>query len=118
MLSVALVALGGALGAAARYSAGLLALRLFGTGFPVGTLLINILGSFLLGWLSAAGLERRLALTLGAGVLGGFTTFSAFSVEAVGLFGRSVPLAALYISLSTGLSILAAWAGLSMGRTT
>ena len=85
-----LVFLGGGLGAAARHGVNILSLRLWGAGFPFGTLLINVVGSLVMGVLvehfvlrSGVSMSARLFVT--TGVLGGFTTFSAFSLEAVAL---------------------------------
>ena len=112
------VALGGALGASARHGVNLGAARLFGPGFPWATLAVNIAGSFLMGLLVAAlgrgGLWAPFLLT---GVLGGFTTFSAFSLDAVMLWQKGQGgLAALYVGASVLLSLAALVAGLSMGR--
>lgn len=115
-MTLLLVALGGALGAVLRHLVGEGALRLFSLSLPLSTLAINILGSFLLGWLIGAGMERRAALFFGVGVLGGFTTFSSFSVQALALLERA-PLQALgYILASVALSILAAALGMGLGR--
>lgn len=82
------VALGGAIGAALRYLSGSAAIRLLGSGFPYGTMIVNILGSFLMGFAAFYMLERmdgsyaRFAPFILTGVLGGFTTFSAFSLDA------------------------------------
>jgi len=85
----ALVAMGGALGAALRHLVSLWSLRQFGPSFPVGTMAVNILGSFLMGvliaWFTLRGGSQGLRLFLAVGVLGGFTTFSAFSLDAVNL---------------------------------
>lgn len=87
MYNLMLVALGGAVGASGRYGLSHLTFRQFGPGFPVGTLAANILGSaamgLLVGWLAFRGAEssQSLRLFLGVGLLGGFTTFSAFSLE-------------------------------------
>ena len=84
MTHVLLVAAGGAIGAALRHLFGLGAIRLFGIGFPFGTLGVNVIGSFLMGaliaWLlfRSEGGGQGLRLFLATGVLGGFTTFSAF----------------------------------------
>jgi CrcB protein len=83
-----LVCLGGALGSGARYIVGSLSVALFGTAFPYGTILINILGSFAIGWYAAHGhphaphppSEEMRAFVM-AGLCGGFTTFSAFSLQ-------------------------------------
>lgn len=120
-MTVVWVGLGGAIGAVLRYLSVGLAARAFGTGFPVGTLAVNIVGSFLMGIAAAYLLgrlgERPLAMIM-PGVLGGFTTFSAFSLDAVRLFedgraGASV----LYIMASVLLAILALLAGLWLGRS-
>jgi len=116
---VALVALAGGLGATARY---LIGLALGGPGFPWATLAINLAGSLLLGALVGAGLRRDLhplALpVLGTGLLGGFTTFSAFSVEAVQLLRAGRPGAALaYALTSTAGGVLAAAGGLAAARS-
>ena len=112
------VALGGALGAALRWLAGLGVARVAGPGFPLAILGVNVLGSFLMGAFVAAAARHGLAY-LGpfvmTGVLGGFTTFSAFSLEAVTLLERGrAGAAALYVGLSVGLSIgalaMGAWA--------
>ncbi len=114
------VGLGGALGAMLRFGAGLLALRLVGAGFPVGVLGVNVLGSFLMGlcvvYLGTRGLTHLSPLLM-TGVLGGFTTFSAFSLEAYTLFERgAVGQAALYVGLSVGLSIGALVLGVTLAR--
>jgi CrcB protein len=83
-----LVALGGALGSVARYACSGVALRLFGLGFPYGTLLVNVVGSYAIGILGTIAIAGGRTLTppdirafLVTGILGGFTTFSAFSLE-------------------------------------
>ena len=123
MYHFGLVALGGALGAGCRHLVNLAALRLFGPAFPVGTLTVNVLGGLLMGmlvgWfaLRASG-GGGLRLFLATGVLGGFTTFSAFALEAVLLWERGEVLAALlYVTGSFVLSILALVAGIWLVRT-
>lgn len=95
------VAIGGALGASARYLTGVGMTRLLGRGFPWGTLTVNFLGSFLMGVLVvvlAHKTDNRLAPLLMTGLLGGFTTFSAFSLDAVTLFERGqTALAGAYV---------------------
>lgn len=116
---VLLVALGGGVGAALRYLAGGWAAAAFGPGLPWGTWLINLAGSFLLGWLLARldGGGEALRLLLGVGVLGGFTTFSAFSVELVGMINRAeIGLAAAYAISSVAGGVVAAFLGLALGR--
>ncbi|MEZ5958047.1 MAG: fluoride efflux transporter CrcB [Hyphomonadaceae bacterium] len=118
MMNVLLVAVGGALGAVARYGVGLGAARWLGLAFPWGTLAVNIVGGFAMGWLAArVGPEQEaLRLALGVGVLGGFTTFSAFSLETVRLMEHQPGLAALYAAASVVVSVGACWLGLSLGR--
>ena len=119
MHGLALVALGGALGASARYGIGLAAARLFGSGFPWGTLFINVVGGFAMGLLiGSASHDRMRVLLLGTGVLGGFTTFSAFSLETVLMIERGAfAPAAAYAAASVGFSIAAVAAGLALGRS-
>ncbi len=118
MMNLLLVAVGGALGAVARYGVGVGAARWLGLAFPWGTLAVNVLGGFAMGWLAArVGPEQEaLRLALGVGVLGGFTTFSAFSLETVRLMEHQPGLAALYAAASVVLSVGACWIGLTLGR--
>ena len=118
MMNVFLVAVGGAVGAVARYGVGLGAARLFGLAFPWGTLAVNIVGGLAMGLLAAktAPEQEALRLALGVGVLGGFTTFSAFSLETVRLMEHQPGLAMLYAAASVVLSVGACWVGLSLGR--
>jgi len=117
-----LVMLGGAVGAGARHLVGRAALALWGPGFPVGTLFVNVVGGLamglLAGWLaSRASGDEALRYLLGVGVLGGFTTFSAFSLEAVLMIERGELTTALfYIVASVVLSIGALFAGLQVSR--
>lgn len=119
----AFVALGGGIGAWARYAMG----RLIGpTDFPYATLTINVLGSFamglLAGWLARHGSTGNLGgetwrLLLGVGLLGGFTTFSAFSLDAALLSERGqLTLAALYIAVSVGAALGGLFAGMFVIR--
>lgn len=118
-----LVAMGGALGAAARHGVGLLAARWLGAAWPWGTLIVNVAGGLLMGllagWLAArAGADHeRLRLLLGVGVLGGFTTFSAFSLEVAQMLERRAwGAAGLHVSASVALSVAALVAGLVLAR--
>jgi CrcB protein len=118
--TLAQVALGGAIGASARYLTGVAATRLMGIGFPWGTLTVNVVGSFLMGVLVVALAEKggtRAAPFLLIGCLGGFTTFSSFSLDAVTLYERGdMALAAGYVLVSVVLSILALFAGMALLR--
>jgi CrcB protein len=120
MTAILQVALGGALGASARYLTGMAAARLLGPGFPWGTLCVNILGSFAMGLLAVLLLQAggaRWAPFLLTGLLGGFTTFSAFSLDLVTLLERgAMAPAAGYVLGSVGLSIAALVAGMSLAR--
>ena len=114
------VAIGGALGAACRFLLGTAILRVWGGAFPVAVMTANILGSFLMGlflvWSYQRGHEGWNLFVM-TGVLGGFTTFSAFSVEAFTLFERGQPgLAAVYVGASVILSILGLAAGVFLAR--
>jgi len=118
------VAAGGAIGASLRHLFGMVSMRLFGTGFPYGTLGVNIAGSFLMGtliaWLAfrSEGAGQGLRLFLATGVLGGFTTFSAFSLETILLWERGeTGLAAFYVLVSVVLSIAALSGGLALVRS-
>lgn len=114
------VALGGALGAVARYGVALGAARLLGAGFPAGTLIVNILGSALMGlatvWLMERG-HPRLSPFIMVGVLGGFTTFSAFSLDTLRLIetGRWEHVA-IYVLGSVVLSVAALVAAIWLAR--
>ena len=109
------VALGGAIGAVARYLFGVGVARFVsGASFPFAIISVNILGSFLMGLVVASALERGAGASafLTVGVLGGFTTFAAFSLEAVTLYERGdVGAAVIYVVGSVVLSIL----GLALG---
>ena len=112
------VALGGALGASARYLVGVGAVRLLGHGFPWATLVVNVLGSLAMGALVVLLAQKdatRLAPLLMTGLLGGFTTFSAFSLDVVTLYERGqVGAAAGYAAVSVVFSIGALFAGMTL----
>ena len=123
MNQVLLVALGGAIGSVCRYLVGLGALRLMGPSFPWGTLTVNVAGSFAIGVLAELivarfGASAELRLLLITGFLGGFTTFSAFALDAVTLFERGASVAATsYLVVSIVASIAAAIAGIALMRS-
>jgi CrcB protein len=123
MLNYILVGLGGGAGAIARYVLGSQMTRTFGTGWPYGTFAANLVGGLCMGLLAGVLAHRggpdqeRWRLLLGVGVLGGFTTFSAFSLEtALMIERRQLVTAALYGAASVGLAILALFAGLLIAR--
>ena len=116
-----MVALGGALGASARYLAGIGILRLVGhTALPLGILAVNVVGSFLMGVFITLAAQRgliHLSPLVATGFLGGFTTFSSFSLETVTLWERGdTGLATLYVVLSVGVSVAALSAGILVSR--
>ncbi len=118
-----LVALGGAIGASLRHLCGMLTLRIMGPGFPWGTLFVNVVGSLIMGvfivWLvkRTGATSQEVRLFFATGVLGGFTTFSAFSLDMANLIERGANGPALaYLLGSVLLSILAVFIGLWFGR--
>ncbi|MHA1133880.1 MAG: fluoride efflux transporter CrcB [Alphaproteobacteria bacterium] len=122
MQTLLFVAAGGALGASGRYLVGIASGRLFGLDFPWGTLIVNVLGCLVMGLLIEAmalrwTVHNDLRAFLAVGLLGGFTTFSAFSADFGLLFERDAYLSAgLYLFASVGLSIAAFFAGLAIVR--
>ncbi len=116
-----LVALGGAIGASLRYLVGTAALRVFGPAFPWGTLIVNLTGCLAMGILAAilaTKSDTRLAPFVLTGILGGFTTYSAFSLDAVTLWQRGETGSALtYILATTTGSLIAVIAGMALARS-
>lgn len=123
MRELMLVAAGGAVGACLRYLVSVSFTSRGFVGFPWHTLIVNVSGAFLLGVLAAVAAEKgaldpRWMLLLGTGVLGGFTTFSAYSYETIVLLEGSGPLlAAVNVTVSTVAGLAAAWGGLMLGRS-
>ena len=118
-MSFLLVFVAGGLGASARHGVNLAALRLLGPGFPWGTLLVNAAGGVAMGvlaaWLSSRGPgDEPARLLLATGLLGGFTTFSAFSLDAVTLWQRGDAAAAILYVVA---SVLLAVGGLVLGSS-
>ena len=116
-----LVMLGGAIGAGARHLAGLGALRWIGPGFPWATLFVNLIGSLfmglLAGWLVRGGGSEATRLFFAVGILGGFTTFSAFSLETFSMLQRGdLGMAATYVIVSVIGGVALLFAGLLLMR--
>ncbi len=122
MSTLLVIGCGGFLGAISRYMVSGWAYTIFGTGMPYGTLIVNIVGSFLLGIVAQLILAGNLLTAtassfLGIGFLGAFTTFSTFSVQTLELLESGSPLKALLnILLNLLLCLIGAWGGLSIGR--
>ena len=106
-LALLLVALGGAVGSVLRYVVAVQSVLWFGLHFPWGTLAVNVIGSAAIGVLGALPLPQEARLLLITGLLGGFTTFSAFSLETELLWRRAPWHAALYVALSLALGLAA-----------
>jgi fluoride exporter len=117
-----IVFLGGGLGSALRHGVNLVAARMFGPTFPYGTLIINVAGSLVMGLIAEyfalkAGLPQRARLFLTTGILGGFTTFSTFSLEVAVLYERGqIAGAAAYVVASVVLGVGALFAGMAIVR--
>jgi CrcB protein len=115
-----IVFLGAGIGGALRHGVNLAAARLFGLEFPFGTLIVNVVGSLAMGLLAGyfayrTGLPQHYRLFLTTGILGGFTTFSAFSLDAALLVERhAYGLAAAYVAVSVAISLAALFAGLAV----
>ena len=117
-----IIFLGGGVGAALRHGVNIASMRLLGSAFPYATAFENVTGSFVMGLLAGyfafkgdASQSWRLFLT--TGILGGYTTFSAFSLDTALLYQRGeIGLAVLYVLLSVGLSIGGLFAGLALVR--
>ena len=118
-----IVFVGAGIGGALRHGVNVGAARLFGYGFPFGTLIVNVLGSFLIGLLAGwfafrPGVPQDMRLFLTTGILGGFTTFSAFSLDAALLIERNAyALAAAYALGSVTASLVALFLGLALFRS-
>jgi CrcB protein len=113
-MSFVLVAVGGAAGSALRY---LVSLIFMGVGWPWGTVLVNILGSLVMGVLAGSGLSPQARLFWMTGVLGGFTTFSAFSLETMALWERAHWEGVAYVGLTLTLGLTAFWLGMWLARS-
>ena len=123
MTNLFLVAIGGAIGASLRHLSGIAALRIMGAGFPWGTLFVNVFGSLVMGffiaWLTKrTGTSNEIRLFMATGILGGFTTFSAFSLDVANMIERGAMTSAFsYIAASVVISLAAVFIGLWFGRS-
>ncbi|ESX14607.1 MULTISPECIES: fluoride efflux transporter CrcB [unclassified Mesorhizobium] len=122
MFNLLLVVVGGGIGAGIRHLTNIGALRLVGPNYPWGTMVINIVGSFAMGLFIAALMRRggsnELRLFVATGILGGFTTFSAFSLDFATLWERGATLPALGYALASVVgAIIALFLGLWLART-
>jgi len=122
MLQLLVIGCGGAVGALMRYGLGWRITLLAGGSFPWGTLFVNVFGCFLAGliltlFVTRIPLSDLLRNGLQIGLLGGFTTFSAFSIDAITLFDQGLWLRGLlYIVTTVVVSVLGAYLGMSVGR--
>lgn len=122
MSRLLLISLGGAVGTALRYLVALGTPRVLGTSFPYGTLIVNVVGSFLLGTIMHVGLTTSVMsptvrLVLATGVMGGFTTYSTFNYETLEYLREgALGLAALNLAATLLLCLLAGALGLALGR--
>ncbi|HKJ50748.1 MAG TPA: fluoride efflux transporter CrcB [Gammaproteobacteria bacterium] len=116
------IAVGGSLGAVSRYWVSMTAYQWLGQQFPNGTLLVNLLGSLAMGFLSVLMVHRfqvsdEIRIGLLAGFLGSFTTFSTFALDTLLLATSDAYFkAAIYVLMSVALCILGAWAGLAAAK--
>jgi CrcB protein len=122
MTTILYAALGGAIGASLRYGVNVTAPKLLGLDFPWATMIVNVVGSFIMGALIAAmaagwNTSQEMRVFLATGILGGFTTFSAFSLDFASLWERKDYAAAVgYAGGSVLLSLIAVFAGLWLAR--
>jgi CrcB protein len=123
-MNVLLVGAGGFLGSMARYLTVISVDKRLNSVMPLGTLTVNIAGSFILGFVLALAMKKtgthlhEWRLFIGTGFCGGFTTFSAFAAENLSLFEQKFPGAAfLYITLSVAAGLLAVWLGFALAKS-
>ncbi len=117
MMTLLIVGLGAAIGAILRYQLTRLGTQI-ASEYPLITFLINLTGSFCLGWVTGAQLDQTWTLFLGVGVLGGYTTFSTFNSELSQLwFRRRYHIFFSYLLLTYGLGMVVAAAGFFVGRS-
>jgi len=116
-VTLLLVCLAGAAGTGVRYLLGGWVSRTLGADFPYGTLVVNVVGSFLIGVIQPLAIPETARVTLAVGAMGGFTTYSAFSYETVRLLERGAwPQATANVVLTTVLCLVVCALGLAVGR--
>lgn len=116
MVEMAWLALGGFLGAASRYAVQSFVSARWSSKWPIGTFAVNVVGSFLLGWIATSGIDGTWVLFGGTGFMGAFTTFSTFQLESLRLFQNAEGKTGLmYLGLSFLLGLGAAWLGIRTG---
>jgi fluoride exporter len=119
---VLLIALGGAIGTVVRYVVSVAAVQWLGAGFPYGTMIVNVIGAFIIGFVQALAIEGSLVpeaarLFITTGMMGGLTTYSAFSYETVRLLEiHAWHLAWINVVVTTGACLILCFAGLGAGR--
>ena len=122
MLEVILVTIGGGIGSASRYLVSTWAAARFGADFPYGTLIVNIVGCFIIGAFMTVVTERLIVspywrLFVTVGIVGGFTTFSSFSYETIHLLQEADALRAVYnVSLNVLVGFFATWLGIGLAK--
>ena len=120
-LTLCLIGLAGALGALARHGTNTATKYYFGEGFPLGTLIVNVIGCFVLGLIAHLGQQQmpeHLKLILGVGLMGALTTFSTFGVDTVTKFNDGeIGLAFLNVFLNLALGFGAVWAGMTLAKS-
>jgi CrcB protein len=111
-----LVAIGGVFGALCRFAVTLYAKKRWASAFPIATLFINLLGAFLLGWMTGKTPQHWILLLFGTGFMGAFTTFSTFKLESIQLFqNQNRTLSFVYLGTTYLLGILLAYLGIKLG---
>lgn len=111
------VAIGGFFGAISRFGISNYIKAKYPSTFPISTLIVNLLGSFLLGLIIGANLVNSWKLLLGTGFMGAFTTFSTFKLDSIQLYMKNKRILILYLGISYTFGILLAFAGIKLGET-
>lgn len=115
VVDVAWLAAGGFLGAVSRYATQAVVTAVLPSHAPFGTLLVNVTGSFVLGWMAGGEVSDQVYLFLGTGFFGAFTTFSTFKLESFQLLRNKTVSGLMYMGLMYSLGMGAGWLGFSLG---